>query len=316
MQSDEHKFVTSAIIASFDSLSESRLFGYSEADRGMFDFACNIVGFNRRELIGQTLTHHAAGIDKDLASLLHSDPEILPIYAFPNEAKHEGRVQQFLVNARPSLPRKVELLRLLRYPTFDASVESERMTVANKIREFIRDDLILTVMMGRLSAVDVGLFLQSTGIQGLAMAALDAIADHGFVNFPTLADRIGVSPSTLRPRVQALVTSGLLEQAVGASMFRSSARGCALLKLCAIALENRESVELEFILEKLKLALDITPRELTLEEILVLEFSPVGKMIHLLSEALSARRKFGARVGTDYEVGRVGVGREIDWIGR
>ena len=71
-----------------------------------------------RQIIGQTLTYHAAGIDKDLASLLHEPNGELPVYLYPHEARNEGRVQELLHNARVQLPDRVSLLRLFRYPVF------------------------------------------------------------------------------------------------------------------------------------------------------------------------------------------------------
>ena len=57
----EHDFVTECFIGVAHEMSRSEVFGYKEADRGVFDFACVLTRDNSRNLIGYTLTHHAAG---------------------------------------------------------------------------------------------------------------------------------------------------------------------------------------------------------------------------------------------------------------
>lgn len=95
----------------------------------------------------------------------------------------EGRVQEFLHHARRELRHWVSLLRLCRYPVFDADNEPDRTLVAQTIRDQVRDDLLLNVLFGRLNATDVGMLLQGNGIPGLLIAVLDEVARHGFFNF-------------------------------------------------------------------------------------------------------------------------------------
>jgi hypothetical protein len=208
----EHDFVTDTFIEVTRDLSRSDLYCYGEADRGVFDFAAVLTANNERQLIGQTLTHHAAGIDKDLASLLFESRSNLPVYLYSHDARNEGRIQEFLHRATEQLPERTKLVRLIRYPAFDADHEKERNAVAEAIRAQILDDLLLNVLFGRLAAEDVDMFLQGTGIPGLLLAVLEAIACGGFVNFPSLAEPLDMKPSTLRARVQTLLAAGLLTQ--------------------------------------------------------------------------------------------------------
>src|SRR5437879_4985859 len=193
-ESPEHKFVSSTFVRVVDQLSRSELFGYREADRGRFDFACVLQRDHSRQLVGQTLTRHAEGIEKDLNSLLFGDSSELPIYLYAQSTRNEARIREVLHEARLALPDRVALVRLYPYPPdFDADKESDRATVEECIRDRMVDDLLLNVLFGRLSATDVALFLNSTGIPGVSLAALEAIGLFGFFNFPELANNLGGS---------------------------------------------------------------------------------------------------------------------------
>lgn len=318
-RSDEHDFVTQTFIECTHELSRSELFGYGEADRGRFDFACVLTRDFSRQLVGQTLTHHAAGIDKDLASLLHEPDGELPVYLYAHEARNESRIQEFLHNAREHLPKRVGLLRLYNYPTFDADNEHERKSVQESIRVQILDDLLLNVLFGRLQAVDVDMFLQGTGIHGLLLAALDGIALHGFVNFPSLAKPLDINPSTLRPRVFALFAAGMLEQLAGASIYRATTRARVLLRICNLLLPGQAiGSELGYILQRLDLGTpERVPEALESTELLCIGYGPNEKLIRLVSEAVAAKQFFGALIpGEGYPVDVGGALETAKFIGR
>ncbi|MEU7971280.1 hypothetical protein AB0B48_04490 [Micromonospora sp. NPDC049089] len=278
-------------------LSRSELYGYGEADRGTFDFACCLTANHARQVIGQTLTHHAAGIDKDLASLLLESTTDVPVYLYSYDARNEGRIQEFLHRARRSLPDRVGLLRLFRYPAFDADIDSERTAVARAIRNQVLDDLVMNILFGRLQAADVSLFLQGTSISGLLLAALEHIALNGFFNFPELGRSLGANPTTLRPRVQTLLTAGLLVQMPGNSMFSATPRAGIFLRICSLLARDRgASTELAYILDRLDLGNhrthpSIIPAE---SELLRVPYSADGKRLRLLNEIRNARERFGA----------------------
>jgi hypothetical protein len=316
-RSDEHKFVTDTFIEVARELSRSALYGYGEADRGTFDFACSLTATNTRQLIGQTLTHHAEGIDKDLASLLHDSGKDLPVYLYAHDARNEGRVQEFLHRAQGRLSDRASVLRLFRYPHFDADVESERCAVASAIRSQILNDLLLNVLFGRLQALDISLFLQGTGIRGLLLATLEEIALNGFVNFTVLANALQMKPSTLRSRVQALLAAGMLAQMPGKSMFAATPRAAILLRICALLRSPSISSELAFILERLDLggATTYDPLPAKSDEFLKLPFSPEGKRVRLLDE-IHASFAFGLRLtSTHYEVVDP-LASMGEWVGR
>ncbi|WP_280297082.1 hypothetical protein [Nocardia abscessus] len=287
--------MTEVFIESARELSRSEVFGYAEADRGRFDFACVLTRDHSRNLIGQTLTHHAAGIDKDLGSLLHDLGGELPVYLYPHEARSEGRVQEFLYNARGRLPDRVELLRLFRYPVFDADNDAERNAVANAIKSQVIDDLLLNVLFGRLSSSDIDFFLNGLGIPGLLMATLNEIAVNGFLNFPTLGKVLNSNPTTLRPRVSTLVAAGMLEQAARGSFYRATPRARVFLRICHLLLRGAMiGAELAFILNRLNLGDGTAVRIASPDDMVSMQFSSEMKRAILLHELHHAIKEFGA----------------------
>lgn len=299
-ESDEHRFVSTSFIDLVHELSRSELYGYTEADRRRFDFACLLHRDHTRELVGQTLTHNVAGIEKDLSSLLFATAEI-PVYLYAHSGRNQARIQEMLYHARQSIPDRVALARLYPYPVFDADDESDRMTVVQTLRQQVVEDLLLNVLFGRLSSVDIAFFLDSIGISGLLFATLESIATDSFFNVPDLARRLdpGLPPSTLRPRLTRLVTAGMLEVVEMASFYRISQRARAFLKLCSLIDHSRDvGVELAFVLGRLGLGDrrgPAVPFE-DAEEALRAGRDPLGQRRRLAFEILAARERFGAVV--------------------
>ena len=320
-RSVEHDFVTECFIQVADEMSRSEIFGYKEADRGQFDFACVLTRDNSRNLIGQTLTHHAAGIDKDISSLLYETGEVLPVYLYPSESRCVGRVQEHLRNARTVLPDQVSLLRLFEYPVFDADDEQQRQFVAEEIRRKVVDDLLLNVLFGRLQPVDIDLLMHGTGMPGLAVATLNFIATEGFFNFTHLAKSMGVNASTMRPRVQALVTAGMLEQGPLGSHPRATRRARVFLTICHRLLTGNVNAELAYILNRLGLGSHPEVVEAPFEELVTFGGSPAEKRAGLVSELRSAQSNYGTEfTGTGFLLGLrpelPPLPADFVWVGR
>lgn len=79
-QSVEHEFVTNCFIEISNSLSRSKLYGYREADRGGFDFAC-VLTRNRSRALGST---HGSGWPTIESS---ATPSFFPEDADPEDAE-------------------------------------------------------------------------------------------------------------------------------------------------------------------------------------------------------------------------------------
>ena len=90
MASAEHEFVGECFLKVAEEFSESQIYGYQEASRGVFDFACHLTQNLRRSVVGQTLQHHAAGIEKDLNTMLFDEEDSVPVYLFSDTARHRS----------------------------------------------------------------------------------------------------------------------------------------------------------------------------------------------------------------------------------
>lgn len=173
-QSVEHEFVTNCFIEIANNLSRSKLYGYREADRGGFDFACVLTRDRSRALVGQTLTHHAEGIEKDINWLLFAEDAEIPVYLYSYSTRNESRVQEVLHRASRQLSHRTGLVRLFKYPAdFDADRDEQRDLIYNLLRSQIVDDLVLNILFGNLATLDIDLFLNGATMYGLLLSVLE-----------------------------------------------------------------------------------------------------------------------------------------------
>lgn len=322
-RSPEHEFVTESFILIAEELSRSELYGYTEADRGGFDFACVLERDRSRPLVGQTLTHHAEGIEKDLNWLLFGEDVEIPVYLYAHSTRNESRVQEVLHRASTRLPERARLVRLFRYPTdFDADKEQDRDLLYQHLHRQIVDDLLLNVLFGRLTATDVHLFLNGLGISGLLLASLECIAVHGFMNMPALARHLNglINPSTVRPRVFHLNTAGMLYTMPQAQAYAVTQRAKIFLQICSLLARGTVSSELKYILKRLDL--DVSTARIGSADSPEFErSSPTHRGMMLMTEIDATRNNFGIEISggpyVDDPAGRYAAKPgEPPWIGR
>lgn len=116
---------------------------------------------------------------------------------------------------------------------FDADKETDRETISEVLTERLTRDLLVSVILGGVSAKDIEAVGPQGGIPGLSLAVIESIAREGFVNMPDLAKRLSVSPTTVRNRVQILAASGILDQPNPmALVYRPSIKGKVVLDIC------------------------------------------------------------------------------------
>jgi hypothetical protein len=255
-ESDEHRFIASTFIDLVSELSNSELYGYLEADRGGFDFACMLERDRSRPLVGQTLRHHASGIEKDLNWLIFDQKAEIPVYLYSDSARNVTRIRDTLHRMQPSMSSRTAVMRLYSYPAdFDADDENQRNTVRELLREKVTDDLLMNILFGKLTAPDVAMFLSVTNISGLLLACLEEFAVNGMMNYTDLAKRLDAKSATVRARVQMLWASGMLHQKDGALLFRLTQRARVFLKVCnLLARDAVITPELAYILGRLGLS--------------------------------------------------------------
>lgn len=320
-QSEEHRFVTSSFIDLVEGLSKSELFGYQEADRGGFDFACILERDRSRPLVGQTLTHHAEGIEKDLNWLLFAEDVEIPVYLYSDQAKNVTRIRDTLNRAKPTVPERTTLIRLYSYPSgFDADDQAQRDVVYDILRDQITDDLLMNVLFGRLTSTDIVMFLDATGISGLLLAALESIALYGFTNYSGLAAGLGMASATVRSRVQSLWAAGMLLTAPSAALFRPTQRARIFLKICSLLKPEEETgPELAFILSRLGLSSErgpVRPYKSLEERIAEPGDTPLDRRRSLMLEVAEARNNFGVPVSGGPYLPDDSYHSRVSWIGR
>ncbi|GAA3054996.1 hypothetical protein GCM10010464_19640 [Pseudonocardia yunnanensis] len=334
-RSVEHEFVTESFLAIVEELSESRIYGYPEADRGKLDFACALTANRERLVAGQTLTHHAAGIEKDLNILLLENLDSIPVYLYEHSTRNEARIQEVIHRFRRSEPDRVSLLRTYRYPSeFDADNEVQREVVRDSLRNQIIDDLLLNVIFGRLAGTDVDYFLSDSRSAnfGLTLTLLEYIAVNGYDSQRrTVAalkqQDVSISGNTLSRQVQTLLSSGMLEFALGRMLFRVSQRGKIFLRICSLIdplLRVPPSFELRVILNRLGLdtgalkASDEFFRRMMDEK--PRDGDPLARSFYLVAQIVGARHRYGLELsGGPYldDPGEIHGGYTgLHWTGR
>ncbi|MGW4249185.1 hypothetical protein [Nocardia sp. NPDC004722] len=193
--------------------------------------------------------------------------------------------------------------------------------VAQEIKSQMVDDLLLNVTFGHLSSTDIDLLLLNTGVPGLLLAILDYIATKGFVNFPDLAGALGAKPATVRTRVPALVSAGMLSQAIDSSFFQTTTRARVLLRISHLLLTGDSAgPELAYILDKLGLGGHPEIQVAAPAELLTMPYDPRTKRIRFMTELHYAKSHYGSKLdGKGYLLStRPGlpIPDDLVWIGR
>ena len=211
-ETDEHRFLSEKFLEIIETYSKSEVYGYTEASRKKFDFACNIQRDWSRPLVGQTLWKHQEGVDKDIRSMvLETDTDIWA-YIVRDTVKNRALLQEVLQDFRQSVEGN-QLFKLKVFPIppdFDVNDENARKVVEQSLKDAIINDLLFNVVFGRLSSTDVKFFLHTTGIVGLNLAVLYEVASNGFINYSALRDRLGVSVGPLKDKVNNLLGCGFI----------------------------------------------------------------------------------------------------------
>ncbi len=306
-ESPEHRFISETFVSALEAFSASRLYSYFEADRKALDFACGLERDWRRILAGQTLWKHSEGIAKDLLYLLSEDQAAIVAYV----ARHTSANQRALFDLfehvrRSKFAHELRRVRVFWVPgDFDADDDSARVALRQSLDSSIANDILLSIVFGRISSTDLRFFLANTGIPGLLLATLYTIAKNGFGNYTDLTLALGVSASTVRPRVAALVTSGMLGTYPAASMYFVSSRGRVFLDICHQIVKSSGDItaELAYILELLQVKLNYDPDA----DVYSLEAwrlrSPADAGLRLLGEIQAASRMFGIEIeGPPYQI--------------
>ncbi|PCD05707.1 hypothetical protein CMV16_22000 [Peribacillus simplex] len=259
-ESPEHIFLSDYFLEVMYEFSELRLYGFKEADRKKYDFACILEKDWQRPLIGQTLWKHTEGIDKDIRIMLGEKQANIWSYIARDTTKNRALLHE-VVEDYKNMGMENDLYRLKVFwvpHDFDADNLESQSIIKTILKESVVTDILFNIVFGTLSANDIRYFLNDTGLIGLNFAVLHEVATNGFINYPQLSKRFEVSAGPLRERIIRLTGSGLLWQLGTGSMYYVSLKGRVFLQIInrlftEVVHNNTISAEMLFIIRKLGL---------------------------------------------------------------
>src|SRR2546421_1082138 len=222
-EAPEHIFLSQKFLEILHDFSSLQLYGYTEAERKKFDFACDIHRDWRRVLVGQTLWKHDEGIDKDIRSLLTKSGTDILAYVIRDNVKNRNAFSEAVQDFR-NMGYEDQLFKLKPFwvpEDFDADSDQARKVVEKTLKVAVVQDILFSVIFGNLTANDIRFFLGLPGIPGLNLAVLYEIATRGFVSYSLLSKWLKVSINPVREKVLILQGCGLVSIAGSGSPFVS-----------------------------------------------------------------------------------------------
>jgi hypothetical protein len=240
--SPEHDFLSATALDIMESASRSRLFGYTEGQRKLFDFSCDLKRDWSKVIAGQTLWQHGGdGIDKDLRTFLHEEDIHAAVYIARHESRHRTRLTEITQSTLKTPMRdRLSRLRVFWVPAdFDAGNEKDRESIQNYLKEEITKDLLLQVTLGGLTPQDVTRF-SSARRPGLPITILSHVKKHGYPSHKSTAKILGVNIDALKQETERLFIIGFLEsESLQGGRYHVTDSGNAMLDICA---RDRKSV--------------------------------------------------------------------------
>lgn len=234
--SPEHEFLSKTALHIMESASKSRLFGYLEGQRKLFDFSCDLTRDWSKVVAGQTLWQHGGdGIDKDLRTFVNEDDIHAAVYIARHESKHRTRFAE-VTQSYLRGPYRDRLARLRVFwvpPDFDADDEKQRDSIHNILKDQITKDLLLHVALGGLTRSDVTRFASSRR-PGLPITILSYIKNQEYRNHKAATEDLAVNRNALQFEIERLFVIGFLEsESLQGGIFSLTDSGKAILDICS-----------------------------------------------------------------------------------
>ncbi|MFF5663536.1 hypothetical protein ACFY7F_12015 [Streptomyces griseofuscus] len=234
--SPEHDYLSKAALRIMESASSSGLFGYTEGQRKLFDFSCDLKRDWSKVIVGQTLWKHGGdGIDKDLRTLLNERDIAAAVYIARHESKLRSRFAEVTQSYLDTPMRdRLSRLRVFWVPAdFEAKDANIRESIYNALKEEITKDLLLHVTLGGLTPRDTTRFA-SAKRPGLPIAILSYIKKHGYRNNTRTAKDLDRNPNAVKYETERLFILGFLEsESLQGGIYQVTASGQAMLDICS-----------------------------------------------------------------------------------
>ncbi|MFH8340337.1 hypothetical protein [Streptomyces sp. AM6-12] len=211
--SPEHIYLSDAALRIMESASNSGLFGYTEGQRKLFDFSCDLKQDWSKVIVGQTLWGHGGdGIDKDLRILLNERDVAAAVYIARHESKLRSRfaevTQSYLDTPMRERPSR---LRVFWVPAdFKADDETIAESTYKALKGEITRDLLMHVTLGGLTQRDTTRFASSKR-PGLPIAILSYVKENKYRNNSRTAKDLDANPNAVRHETERLFILGFLE---------------------------------------------------------------------------------------------------------
>ncbi|MDN0197073.1 hypothetical protein [Streptomyces sp. S.PNR 29] len=234
--SREHDFLSSAALRIMESASKSRLFGYTEGQRKLFDFSCDLKRDWSKVVAGQTLWQHGGdGIDKDIRTFLNEEDIHAAVYIARHESRHRARFAEVTQSyLKGPMRNRLSRLRVFWVPAdFDARDEKSCESIYNSLKEEITKDLLLQVALGGLTPQDVTRFASSKR-PGLPIAILSYVKEHGYRSNRTASKALSVGLDPLRYEIERLFILGFLDsESLQGGIYHVTDSGNAMLDIAS-----------------------------------------------------------------------------------
>jgi hypothetical protein len=235
-ESPEHKFLSNAALRIMQDASKSKLFGYMEGQRKLFDFSCDLKRDWSKAVVGQTLWGHGGdGIDKDVRTFINEEDVHAAVYIARDESKIRTRFAEVTQSYLKSPSRhRLSRLRVFWVPAdFKAEDEQTREVIQNYLKDEITKDLLLQVVLGGLTPPDVRRF-SSAKRPGLPIAILSYTKKHGYKNYKKTATDLSASIDAVRYETERLFIIGFLEsESLQGGIYTLTDSGNAMLDICS-----------------------------------------------------------------------------------